>query len=91
MKLAITKQALKFCKTLDAKQYRQVLSGIMGLLSNPEPHDSQLLQGAPKGERRLDVGEYRIIYAVVGEELVDVMVVGKRNDDDVYKLWDRMK
>lgn len=91
MKLAITKQALKFCKTLDAKQYRQVLSAIMGLLSNPEPHDSQPLQGATKGERRIDVGEYRIIYAVVGEELVDVMVVGKRNDDDVYKLWERMK
>lgn len=91
MNLKITKQALKFCKKLDAKQYRQVVSAIMELTTNPEPHDSQPLQGASRGERRLDVGEYRIIYAVEGEELVDVMVVGKRNDDDVYKLWERMK
>ncbi|MFJ1259017.1 type II toxin-antitoxin system RelE/ParE family toxin [Cupriavidus sp. CuC1] len=90
MNLKITKQAIKFCNTLDAKQYRQVHSAILGLLSNPQPHDSQPLKGASNGERRLDVGEYRIIYAV-GEELVDVMVVGKRNDDDVYKLWERMK
>lgn len=91
MHLKMTKQALKACSKLDAKQYRQVVSAILGLMNNPEPHDSQQLQGASRGERRLDVGEYRVIYAVEGDELIDVLVVGKRNDDDVYKLWERLK
>jgi mRNA interferase RelE/StbE len=90
MNLTMTKQALKACENLDAKQYRQVVSGIFGLLANPEPHDSQQLRGASRGERRLDVGEYRVIYAVNGET-VEVLVIGKRNGDEVYKIWERMK
>ena len=90
MHLKMTKQALKAFEKLDAKQYRQVVSAFIGLTTNPEPHDSQLLRGGSRGERRIDVGEYRVIYAMDGE-LVEVLVVGKRNDDDVYKLWDRMK
>jgi mRNA interferase RelE/StbE len=90
MKLAMTKQALKACRSLDAKQYRQVVSAIFGLLNNPEPHDSQLLRGATHGERRLDAGEYRIVYSF-DDETVEIIVVGKRNDDAVYKLWERMK
>ncbi|MBB3005335.1 mRNA interferase RelE/StbE [Paraburkholderia tropica] len=85
----MTNQALKACKTLDAKQYRQVVSAILGLLTNPEPHDSQLMRGASRGERRLDVGEYRVIYAIAGET-VEILVVGKRNGDEVYKIWERM-
>jgi len=86
----MTKQALKACQSFDAKQYRQVVSAILGLLTNPEPHDSQQMRGASRGERRLDVGEYRVIYAVA-DETVEVLVVGKRNGDEVYKIWDRMK
>lgn len=89
MNLRMTKQALKACRTLDAKQYRQVVSAILGLLTNPEPHDSQLLRGAAQSERRVDAGEYRIIYCIDGET-VEVLVVGKRNGDEVYKIWERM-
>jgi len=88
--LAMTKQALKAAKKLDAKQFRQVVTAVLNLLDDPEPHDSQLLKGASRGERRIDVGEYRVIYAV-GDELVEVLVIGQRNDDDVYKIWERMK
>jgi mRNA interferase RelE/StbE len=90
MNLRMTKQALKACQGLDAKQYRQVVSSILALLSNPEPHDSQVLRGALRGERRMDVGEYRIIYAVEGEG-VEILIVGKRNDDEVYRLWERLR
>jgi mRNA interferase RelE/StbE len=89
MNLRMTKQALKACQGLDAKQYRQVVSAILALLTNPEPHDSQLLRGATRGERRLDVGEFRAIYAITGET-VEILVVGKRNGDEVYKIWQRM-
>jgi mRNA interferase RelE/StbE len=41
------------------------------------------------GERRVDVGEYRVIYVNSGDT-VDVLAVGKRNDDEVYKSWERI-
>lgn len=85
----MTKQAMKACSQLDAKQYRQVVSAILALTINPEPHDSQPLQGGSRGERRIDAGEYRIIYGVEPGQLVDILVVGKRNDGEVYKLWER--
>ena len=61
----------------------------MGLLSNPEPHDSKLLKGSKDRNRRVDIGEYRAVYRVEGDSLL-VLVVGKRNDDEVYKILDRM-
>ena len=85
MKLRMTNQALKAVEKLDAKQYRQVVGAILGLLKNPEPHDSKQLAGAKNRERRSDAGEYRIIYCHDGE-VVEILVVGKRNDDAVYKL-----
>ncbi len=89
MNLKMTKQAQKACQSLDARQYRQVVSAILGLLHNPEPHDSQPMKVAARGERRVDAGEYRVIYAIEGET-VDVLVVGKRNGDEVYRIWERM-
>ncbi|HEX8612684.1 MAG TPA: type II toxin-antitoxin system RelE/ParE family toxin [Telluria sp.] len=90
LKLAITNAADKFLAALQAKQYKQVGSAILGLLRNPEPHDSKQLNGAKNGERRVDVGEYRIVYAVV-VDTVEILVIGKRNDDEVYKMWERSR
>jgi mRNA interferase RelE/StbE len=88
LELAISRQALKFIKTLPPKQYKQVLNAVLGLLSNPAPHDSRPLKGDPKGNLRVDIGEYRIIYRVEDETL-KVPVIGKRNDDEVYKILSR--
>ncbi|MBS1958376.1 MAG: hypothetical protein JST80_02795 [Bdellovibrionales bacterium] len=56
--------------------------------TNPEPHDSQVSKGhAPL--RRVDVGEYRIIYIVEGDVL-KIALVGKRNDDEIYKQLKRL-
>lgn len=89
-KLKITKDAAKAWEALDAKQYKQVGKAIIGLMGNPTPADSQSLKGAKNGERRQDVGEYRIVYCNT-EDAIEVLVVGKRNDDNVYKLWERLK
>jgi len=89
-KLQFTKQALTFLDQLDAKQYRQIGKAIFKLIGDSEPADSQQLKGATRGERRLDVGEYRIIYAATDVE-VEIFVIGKRNDDEVYRIWQRMK
>ena len=87
-KLDITKSAGKFIATLQAKQYRQVVNTIFKLRENPEPHDSEQLTGSPE-YRRIDIGEYRIIYRIETDTL-KIAVVGKRNDDEVYKQFTRL-
>lgn len=87
-KLHLTKQALDFLDQLDAKQYRQVGKTVFRLIADAEPADSQALKGAANGERRVDVGEYRIIY-IPSDQEVEVLVIGKRNDDEVYRMWKR--
>ena len=91
MKLSMTKQALKAVKQLDAKQYKQVVSTILSLCANNTPNDSASLKGASNGERRVDIGEYRIIYAINAELAVEILVVGKRIDDEVYRIFERQK
>jgi mRNA interferase RelE/StbE len=86
--LKLSRQAGRFIKTLLPKQYKQVVSTMLVLLANPEPHDSKQLKGSKDNNRRADIGEYRIVYRVEGEELL-VLVIGKRNDDEVYKILSR--
>lgn len=87
--LKITNQAAKFLASLDAKQYRQVGQKIFALLQDSIPQDSAGLVGSKGGERRVDSGEYRIIYTT-SETEVDILVIGKRNGDEVYRIWQRM-
>ncbi len=84
-KLDITKSAGKFIKKLPPKQYRQVVSTILSLRENPTPHDSEKLKGYTE-YRRVDIGEFRIIYRF-DKETVYIATVGKRNDDEVYKKF----
>jgi mRNA interferase RelE/StbE len=46
------------------------------------------MSGHP-GYFRITVGEYRVIYRTHGDT-VHVVVVGSRNDDDVYRKFDRL-
>ncbi len=59
----------------------------MGLLENPKPYDSTSLKGYPD-LRRKDIGEYRIIYKIK-DDIVYILLIGKRNDDEVYKQLKR--
>lgn len=83
-KLEITRAAGKFLETLPPKQFRQVVLSVLKLRQNPQPNDSKQLIGS--GDyRRVDVGEYRTIYRLEGD-VVYLALIGKRNDDEVYKL-----
>lgn len=86
LKLDLTRAALAFLDGLPGKQYKLVVSNLFDLLNNPEPHDSSALKVYPY--RRVDVGEYRVVYQARGEEL-QVLVIGKRNDDQVYRQLGR--
>lgn len=86
-RLDLTKAAGKFLEKLNPKQFRQIVTTIFNLRKQPQPPDSKQLIGFSK-YRRVDTGEYRIIYRVV-KDTIKVCVIGKRNDDEVYKKFKR--
>ena len=86
LKLDLTNDAKKFIEQLDAKPFRQIFKKILALLDDPEPQDTKALSGYPY--RRADVGEFRIIYRFEQEVLL-VILIGKRNDDEVYRKLGR--
>ena len=81
--MQLTRDAQKFLDTLPPKQFRQVVQKVFALLSNPRPNDSKELKGYPF--LRSDMGEYRIVYDLPNEDTLRVILIGKRNDDDVYR------
>lgn len=85
-KVNISRQAEKFLNNIQPKHARQIAVKITELQENPLPHDSIELKGS--AYRRADVGEYRIIYWVESDTLM-IVVIGKRNDDQVYKILDK--
>jgi mRNA interferase RelE/StbE len=86
LSLNLTRESMRFLATLDAKPFRQVVSKVFALLTDPSPQDAVQLKDYPY--RRVDSGEYRIIYAVESS-LPLVYLIGKRNDDDIYKRLGR--
>ena len=88
LKLDLSRDAFGFIQTLNPKQYRQVVGTVFRLLHNPEPQDSSALIGY--SYRRVDIGEYRIIYNVDGDVL-KVFLIGKRNDDEIYRTLRRRR
>jgi mRNA interferase RelE/StbE len=86
LKLDLTHEAKRFLDNLPPKQFRQVVNKVISLMENPLPQDSCSLSGAPY--RRVDIGEYRIIYRVEAECL-KVALIGKRNDEEVYRRFQK--
>ena len=82
-KLELTKAAGNL-EQFPAKQFRQVVLSVLKLRQNPEPHDTKGLKGYPE-YKRVDVGEYRVIYRTEGDTLI-IALIGKRNDE-IYKQF----
>jgi mRNA interferase RelE/StbE len=87
--LDIKPQPANFIKDLPSKQCKQVYVAILELMKNPRPHDSEKLQGFD-GLYRKNVGEYRIIYRFDNIHLF-IILIGKRNDDEIYKALRNLK
>lgn len=83
-----SRAAEKFSLRLPPKQKGQVGRRVSALAENPFASDTLGLHGlAPF--RRADIGEYRIIYRV-SETTLFIDLIGKRNDDEVYRKLRRM-
>ena len=86
-RIDLSRQAAEFLRGLPAKHARQVAQKLKALGTDPNSLPSESLKGyAPM--RRLKAGEYRIIY-VLSDDAVLIRLIGKRNDDDIYKLLER--
>jgi mRNA interferase RelE/StbE len=84
----LTRRAHKFLANLQSKQFKQVTGRILSLSRDPYPQDCKHLSGHP-GFRRIDVGEFRVCYEA-SDGVVRIAVVGKRNDDAVYRELNRV-
>jgi mRNA interferase RelE/StbE len=85
-KLSLTNDADRFLAHLDARQFKQVVRRIFELATDATPADSIKMAGS--NFHRVDQGEYRIVY-LFDADTVYLIIVGKRNDDEVYKKASR--
>jgi len=83
--LDLSNAARSYLDILDKKPFRQVTSKMLDLMKNPYPNDSIQLKGQKRKLHRVDIGEHRIVYEVVGN-VVMIANIDKRNDGTVYKL-----
>lgn len=74
---------LKTLKRLDRSVAQRILTAVEGLAVEPRPVGSIKLSGGD-GERRIRVGDYRIIYRVHDDRLV-VVVVRAAHRREVYR------
>jgi mRNA interferase RelE/StbE len=88
LEVSLTRAADKFLDKVPAKHYNQIFKKITELQEIGITHDSKKIIGT--NLLRADVGEYRIIYGIENNILLIIVLIGKRNDDDVYRKLERM-
>ena len=86
-KIKLSKRADKILAGLPAKQGRQIAQRLQALASDPASMPSIELKGCSPW-LRVRSGEYRIIF-YTDETHLHVGLVGKRNDDEGYRLVKR--
>lgn len=80
--LSLSKASVRFLDTLPPKQFRQVVRKVIMLMADPQPPDAERLRASEYS--RVTAGEYRIVFDV-HDEVLRVILIGKRNDDEVYR------
>ncbi|MFW6283490.1 MAG: type II toxin-antitoxin system RelE family toxin [Minisyncoccales bacterium] len=88
LKLIISKQSAKFLKKIHPKHSKQIAKKIMSLRLDPIASDSKILKDEFSDFRGADIGEFRIIYNF-DKNTLTIFLIGKRNDDEVYKILKR--
>jgi mRNA interferase RelE/StbE len=86
MKINLSKQALKFLKSLGSKQQRQLSQKLISLSQEALPIDIKKIKGSDY--LRTDSGEYRIV-CNKADNVINIYVIGKRNDNEVYEIFNR--
>lgn len=72
-------------KQLGSAEAKRVLKVIRERIATGEPDKiGKPLRGALAGYRRIRTGDVRIVYRVNGTEIILVLCVGARRDEEVY-------
>ena len=80
--LSFSKQALKELTKINEPFYANLKQSITDLTENPRPMGYKKLKG--RDGFRIRVGNYRVIYSILDEELiVEIITIGHR--EDVYE------
>jgi mRNA interferase RelE/StbE len=85
--LKLSKQASEFLRALPIKQGKQIAAKLKILAVDPKAVSSEQLQGFTP-YRRIRAGEFRVIF-LIEDAGVFVRLIGKRNDDEIYKALQR--
>ncbi|MFN9174042.1 MAG: type II toxin-antitoxin system RelE family toxin [Synechocystis sp.] len=81
---------LDFLQGLQPKIAAQIAKKVLSLNLDPFPADHKALKGYP-GYYRVDSGEFRIVYSHNPKtDTLEIILVDKRNDDEVYKKLKRL-
>jgi mRNA interferase RelE/StbE len=88
LKINLSRQAERLLRNLPVKTGKPIAKKLVALQTHPYPPTSKSLRGYPDWYRAKS-GEYRIIYQVEQDTLI-VLLIGKRNDDEIYKLLGRL-
>lgn len=86
--IRLEKRVIRYINTCPLKHQAQLKTKIYSLKDNPYPNDSKRIKGF-MAYLRVDLGEYRIIYKIENT-IIFIILVGKRNDDEVYKSFKRL-
>lgn len=85
LNIKLSKQAGRFLEKIPAKHAAQIVDKLDKLAADPASVPSVQLEGFPL-YRRAKSGEYRIIYRIEdGAIKLLVVLIGKRNDSDIYR------
>lgn len=88
--LFIETRVAKFIEKLPPKHAKQVSEHLFAMQKIPVPVDARSLVGQSP-YMRTTIGEYRIVFKYESEkDLVSIVLIGKRNDDEVYKRMKRL-
>ncbi|WP_409281415.1 type II toxin-antitoxin system RelE family toxin [Pseudomonas defluvii] len=75
---------------LGKAEARRVLKVVRERIAEGEPDKiGKPLRGALAGHRRIRTGDVRIVYRIEGNEIVLVLCLGARRDDEVYEAANR--
>ena len=77
-------------KKSNPKSAGVVVRKIYNLAENPNPPDAIKMNGAKNEFWRVAAGAHRIVYSVQ-ENMLTVEFIGKRNDDEIYRRFNRRK
>ena len=87
LKIDVFKPARDFLEKVPAKHRAQLVAKLLDLRREPYPPGSKALAGYPF--HRVRAGDYRVVYVVVADTL-NVLVIGRRNDDEIYRQLRRI-